>query len=240
MLDVLFASLIETIKSPIFGITLTIFTYFIGKLVNSKLKNSVLNSIFNPIIVSVILVITVLKVFNIPMEYYQNGGEIIAMFLVPATAVLAYTIYAQIELLKKYFIPVVVGSLVGALTSVFSVIYLCKAFGLSEEITWSLFPKSVTVPIAAEISTGLGGIPSITVLAVSISGITGCVFAPLLIKLFRVKRRTAAGVAIGTCSHGLGTSKALEIGEVEGAMSGISIGITGILTVIISLFFQLH
>lgn len=236
MLKEIYAAVIDALSSPLFGITMTIFTYYIGKLINRKLKNP----IFNPMIISVILVITVLKVFNIPMDYYQNGGDVINMFLAPATAVLAYSIYSQIELLKKYFVPVILGSFVGAITSVVSVLLLSRAFGLSDEITWSLFPKSVTVPIAVDISSGLGGIPSITVLAVSISGMTGCVFAPYFIKLFRVKKHTAAGVAIGTCSHGLGTSKALEIGEVEGAMSGISIGITGVLTVVISLFFQLN
>ena len=235
MLKEIYSAMLAALSSPLFGITLTIFTYYIGKLINRKLKNP----IFNPMIISVILIIAFLKICNIPMEYYQSGGEIINLFLAPATAVLAYSIYSQIELLKKYLIPVIVGSLAGSITSVLSIVFLSRAFGLSDEITWSLFPKSVTVPIAVDISTGLGGIPSITVLAVSISGMTGCVFAPYFIKLFRVKKHTAAGVAIGTCSHGLGTSKALEIGEVEGAMSGISIGITGVFTVIISLFFQI-
>lgn len=234
MLDMLFQTLVETIQSPLFGISLTIFTYFIGKMINKKFNNPILN----PMIISVILIILVLKIFKIPMEYYQNGGEVINLFLTPATAALAYSIYHQLDVLKKYFIPVVVGSFVGAFTSVVSVLLLSKAFGLSEEITWSLFPKSVTVPIAVDVSSGLGGIPSITVLAVAISGMTGCVFAPLFIRFFRIREKTAAGVGIGTASHGLGTSKALEIGEVEGAMSGISIGITGIMTVIISLFFQ--
>ena len=235
MIEVLFKALNEAIISPLFGITLTLFTYFIGRLINKRFKYSLLN----PMIIALVLIIAVIKIFDIPMEYYQNGGQVISLFLGPATAVLAYSIYGQIDLLKKYLLPVILGSLMGSLTAVFSILLMSHLFGLSEEVTWSLFPKSVTVPIAVEVSSGLGGIPSITVLAVSITGITGALMSPLLIKFFRVKKRTAAGVAIGTSSHGFGTSKALEIGEVEGAMSGISIGITGLMTVIISLFFQI-
>ena len=120
--------------------------------------------------------------------------------------------------------------------SIISVLGLCKLFGLSDELAASLIPKSVTTPIAMEISQQQGGIVSITVAAVIVTGIFGAIFAPTLLKLFRVKDPVEAGIAIGTCSHALGTSKAVELGEVEGAMSGIAIGAAGIFTVLLSMF----
>lgn len=220
------------LMNPLFGIALTIFAFYLGRQISNKVKLS----IFNPLILSIILIIIIIKIFNIPIKYYNNGGNIITMFLAPATTALAYYIYKQIEMLKKYFIPVIAGCFVGSATSLISVTVLSKLFGLEEVMLISLLPKSVTAPIAIDISNSLGGMTSITFLAVALSGLFGAVFAPLLIKIFRIKNSVAAGVAIGTCSHAFGTSKAIEIGEVEGAMSGLSIGIAGILTVIISMF----
>lgn len=222
----------DTLTNPLFGISLTIFCFYLGKMISDKIKLS----IANPLVFSVILITIIIKVFKIPIDYYNIGGEIITLFMAPATTVLAYYIYKQMEMLKKYFIPVIVGCLVGTLTSLASVILLSNLFGLNEVMLISLLPKSVTAPIALELSKSLGGISAITFLSVAISGLTGAVFAPLFIKILRIKNSIAAGVAIGTCSHAFGTSKAIEIGETEGAMSGLSIGIAGILTVIISLF----
>jgi putative effector of murein hydrolase len=128
------------------------------------------------------------------------------------------------------------GTLVGSLVSVASAYFLCKAFGLDDILTKSMLPKSVTTPFAMAISESIGGIPAVTVAAVVLTGILGNVLAPLLIRLFRVKNPIAAGVAIGTASHAVGTSKAIEIGETEGAMSGIAIAMAGIFTVVLSVF----
>ena len=140
-------------------------------------------------------------------------------------------------MLGKYFLPIVVGSFAGAATSLASVALLCRLFRLDEVILSSLLPKSVTTAIALEISAGRGGIGSVTILAVLITGVSGAVFAPLMIRLFRVKNPVAQGVAIGTCSHAVGTSKAIELGELQGAMSGIAIGVAGLMTVLITLLF---
>ena len=139
--------------------------------------------------------------------------------------------------LGKYFLPFLVGSFAGAATSLASVALLCRLFRLDEVILSSLLPKSVTTAIALEISAGRGGIGSVTILAVLITGVSGAVFAPLMIRLFRVKNPVAQGVAIGTCSHAVGTSKAIELGELQGAMSGIAIGVAGLMTVLITLLF---
>jgi len=222
----------EVYASPFFGIFLSILAFEIGVWINKKTKSAVAN----PLLIAVILCILVIRIFRIPLESYYVGGDLITVFLGPATAVLALSVYSQFALLKKYFLPILIGTITGSLVSVSSAYLLCKLFHLDDALTRSMLTKSVTTPFAIAISQNIGGIPSIAVAAVVMTGILGSVIAPLLIRLFRVKNPVAAGVAIGTSSHAVGTSKAIEIGEIEGAMSGIAIGMAGIVTVIISLF----
>lgn len=222
----------EVYASPFFGIFLSILTFEIGVWINKKTRSAVAN----PLLIAVILCILVIKIFRIPLEGYYVGGDLITVFLGPATAVLALSIYSQFALLKKYFLPILLGTITGSLVSVSSAYLLCKLFHLDDVLTRSMLTKSVTTPFAIAISKNIGGIPSVAVAAVVMTGILGSVFAPLLIRLFHVKNPVAAGVAIGTSSHAVGTSKAIELGETEGAMSGIAIGMAGIVTVIISLF----
>ena len=224
----------ELIQNPLFGIFLTIFTFLIGVFFNKLAKK---NPIVNPLIISIGLIIIFLSVFRIPLETYRLGGNVINMFLAPVTALLAVSVYRQREILKRNFLPVFIGSLVGSIASIASVYGMCVAFGLDQKIMASMLPKSVTTAIAVEISTQLGGIASITVSAVICTGIIGGIFAPLLIKMFRIKNPIAAGVAIGTCSHAIGTAKAIEIGEIQGAMSSVALSVSGILTALIMMFF---
>ena len=224
---------IDTFTStPLFGITLSIFVYAFFVLLQKKLHSPLLN----PLMWTVAAVIAILLLFHIPLENYQKGGDIIGMFLAPATAVLAVSIYNQLATLKKNLIPVVVGCFAGAVTSIGSVIVMSKLFGLDKAMQDALTPKSVTTPIAMAVSEQLDGIVPITVAAVVVTGIIGCVAAPLMIRVFFVKEPVAAGVAIGACSHALGTTKAIELSETHGAMSGIAIGLSGIMTVLICLF----
>lgn len=167
-----------------------------------------------------ILVILVLQLFRIPLESFQKGGEVISMMLVPATAALALLVYRQLPVLRENFLPVVLGCLAGSVTSMVSVAVCCRLLGLDEVMTASLLPKSVTTPIAMEVSASHGGLVPITVVAVILTGIMGAICAPLLIRLFHVKDPVEAGVSIGACSHAVGTTRALEMGELEGAMSG--------------------
>ena len=155
------------------------------------------------------------------------------LFILPVC--LAVAIYSKVRLLKENWLPILVGCVVGSLVSMGSVLGLCRLFRLDEAMTASLLPKSVTTPIAVSVSQAHGGIPSITVVAVILTGIMGSILAPMLIRLFRVKDPITAGLAIGACSHAVGTSKALELGETEGAMSGLAIGVCGLVTVIFSL-----
>ena len=221
-------------KTPLFGITLTIFVYAFFVWLQKKLRSPLLN----PLMWTVAAVISILLLCRIPLENYELGGDIIGMFLSPATAVLAVSIYNQLATLKKNLIPVVAGCLAGAVTSIGSVIVMSKLFGLDKAMQNALTPKSVTTPIAMAVSEQLGGIVPITVAAVVVTGIIGCVAAPLMIRVFFVKEPVAAGVAIGACSHALGTTKAIELSETHGAMSGIAIGLSGIITVLICLFLQ--
>ena len=222
----------EILSSPFFGLALSIGVYLLCKWINQKTKLAILN----PLLLTTALIIIILVALDIPIDSFNNGGDFISLFLAPATTVLAYSIYRQITLLKKNFIPIFIGCLMGSLTSMTSAYLLCKAFGLDSTLTASMIPKSVTTPIAMEVSSSLAGIPSVTVAAVVVTGIFGSMACPILIKLIKVRNKIAAGVAIGTCSHAAGTSKAMGPGDVEGAMSGIAIGVSGILTVLISLF----
>ena len=223
----------ELTSSPFFGIALTVVAYWIGVKVQKKTGLVICNSM----IVTVALLIAVLLVFHIPYEDYYQGGSLINMFLGPATACMAVTVYAKIDLLKKNWLPVLAGCLAGTLTAIGSILLMSRLFGLDKAITVSLLPKSVTTPIATAVSEGHGGIVPITVAAVIVTGILGNLASPLLIRLFRIKDPMAAGLGIGTCSHALGTAKALELGETEGAMSGLAIGISGIFTALLALGF---
>ena len=160
------------------------------------------------------------------------------MFLGPATACLAVSIYSKIDLLKKNWLPVLVGCAVGVVTSVGSILVMCRLFGLDRDMTISLLPKSVTTPIAVAVSEGHDGMVAITVAAVIVTGILGNLIAPFLVKLFRIRDPLAVGLGIGACSHAVGTAKALEMGETQGAMSGLAIGLCGILTSVAALFFE--
>ena len=225
--------MVDTIlSSPFLGLVLTCVAWCVGCWVQKR------SGIFllNPMVIAVALILAVLVAFDIPYAAYNLGGSMISLMLGPVTAVLALNIYHQRTLLREYFWPVVTGCLAGTLTSVGSILLLCRLLALDSSITASLLPKSVTTAIAVAISDAGGGIQSITVAAVLIAGVVGAIFAPLFARLFRVTDPVAEGVAIGACSHALGTSKAMEIGQLQGAMSSISLCICGIITSLMALF----
>ena len=221
----------ELLASPYFGIFLSIAAYALGCGLNRKFRTP----LCNPLLIAIVLVVGVLLVFRIPYEDYNAGGEIVSLFLAPATACLAVGIYSKLAVLKKYWLPILVGAVAGSASSMLSVYALCRLLGLDEQLTVSLIPKSVTTPIAVGIVESAGGLTPITVVAVIVTGILGAILAPAMIRLFRISDSVAAGLAIGACSHAVGTSKAVELGEVEGAMSGLAIGVCGVVTVVLSL-----
>lgn len=221
----------EIFESPFFGIALSILAFWTGE----KIQKKTGLLICNPLIIAIVIIIGVLSICKIPYESYQQGGTVINMFLAPATACLAVSIYTRIQILKENWLPILIGCTCGSLASMLSVYGMCHLFGLDNAMTVSLLPKSVTTPIAVSISESGGGVVPVTVVAVIFTGILGSILAPVLIKIFRVNDAMTAGLSIGACSHAIGTSKAIQIGETEGAMSGLAIGICGMITVGFSL-----
>lgn len=217
-------------ENTLFGIIISLLAFEAGLLIYKKTKFP----LFNPLLIAIALVIIFLLVFNIDVDIYNKGGQFINMFLGPATVVLAVPLYKQLNLLKKYLLPILVGILLGSSIGISSVILLANIFGLEKVLTISLLSKSVTTPIGIEITNQLGGLAPVTVLSIIISGIIGSILGPLLCKKFKINDKVAIGIAIGTASHAVGTSKALELGETEGAMSSLSIGIAGIMTVFLA------
>lgn len=197
------------------------------------LYKKVKTPLLNPLLVTLIGLISALTFFNIPLDSYEESVSVFSFLLGPATVALAYSVYKQRQILKEHFIPIVAGCLVGSVVSMASAYGLCKLLGLGNDMALSFIPKSVTTPIAIAASQELGGITSITVAAVIITGILGAIFSPVMAKAFHVNSSIAKGVAIGACSHAVGTTKAIEMGELEGAMSGVALAVSGILTTII-------
>lgn len=226
--------MIELTSNPIFGFSLCIAAYIIAVLIRKRFDYAILN----PILISTIIIIAILQIFDIPLTNFMNGAGFVSMFLAPATASLALSMYRQLDAIKKNWLPILVGSIVGAVTAVLSVYLLCIAFKLPQQVTISLLPKSITIAFATNLSQQLGGIIPLTSAGVSITGIGGAILAPYLVKWFRINDPIAAGLGIGASSHMLGTAKAVEMGEVEGTVSGIAVGLCGIATVILLVIFR--
>ena len=223
------------LSSPFFGIVLCLVTFLIGRAMQKK-TGWVLA---NPLVVAVILCVAVLLLFDIPYENFTKGADVINWMLGPVTALLALSIYNQRQILKAYFVPVLAGCLAGSVTSMASILGLCKLFGVDKAITASILPKSCTTPIALSIAQSHGGIPAIAACCVIIAGVTGALCAPLFSKWFGITDPVAQGLATGASSHALGTTRAREMGEVQGAMSSIAIGVCGLISVVISLFIRI-
>lgn len=223
-------------SNPLFGIIISVVAFEIGSFIYKKTKIP----FFNPLLISIALIILFLQCFSIELESYNKGASIINFFLAPSTVVLAVPLYKKINLLKAHAMPIIVGITTGSIAGIVSIIYLCKLFNLDTKLSISMMPKSITTPIGIEISKQLGGIPAVTVAVIIITGIMGAIIGPLVCKAFRIKDSVALGVSLGTASHAIGTTKAIEIGEVEGAMSSLAIGIAGLLTVFLApLLFKL-
>lgn len=229
----LLQNLNEVFYSPYFGVALSVFMYQVGILISRKVQNP----IANPLLIAVILIIAFLKLFHIPMEAFQEGGNLINLFLAPATAALAVPIYKNLQILKSNLKPILAGTIVGSFSSMAVIFGLCKLFGLDDALTASLLSKSVTTPIAMGVTEQLGGIVPIGIAAVIFTGITGSIIAPFLVRLFHVKDPVAQGVGIGTCSHAVGTTRAIAMGELQGAMSGIAMSLAGFFTVLWAFLF---
>ena len=220
-------------NSVYFGMVLTFVAYEFGLLMKRKFRTALVN----PVLIASIIVGAVLVLGKFDYEKYSESVKYITYFLTPATVCLAIPLYRQIHLLKKYPLAILGGVISGVVTAMVSIYFIALLFGLTHTQYITLLPKSITTAIGMGISEKMGGIVTLTVVAISVTGITGTLSAEFMLKLFRIKNPIAKGIAIGTCSHALGTTKAMEMGEIEGAMSSLAIVLTGVLTVIgVSLF----
>lgn len=217
------------INSPLLGLILTLATYEAGLLIRHKTRSELMN----PLLIAMLLIVGFLKTFNIPYSAYALGGDIIGFFLGPLTVALALPLYRQRHHIIKHWHSLLLGITLGITTSYFSVVLFCKWLNIQPSMIRSSLPKSITTPMAVGLSNIIGGIPAVTVAMVIFSGITGALLAPAFLKCLNIHNPIAKGISIGASSHALGTSKAFELGQTEGAMSSISIGLTGILTVLL-------
>jgi predicted murein hydrolase (TIGR00659 family) len=215
-------------QSVFFGIALTLVCFQVGLWVKKKVKCT----LANPLLIAAIMIIGILLALGIDYESYNIGAKYISFFLTPSTICLAVPLYRRLTLLKRYPKAILGGIIAGVITAMVSILLLSLAFGLTHEQYVTLLPKSITTAIGMGVSEKMGGVASITVVSICISGILGNVIAESMCRLCRIKHPVAKGIAIGTASHAMGTTKAMEMGEIEGAMSSLSIVVTGILTVI--------
>ena len=219
--------------SVFFGVFISIVTYEIGALIKRKWNVA----IFNPLLISIALIIIFLILFDVDYDTYEFGAKYLSYFLTPATVALAVPLYEQIEPLKHNWKAIIAGILSGALTSALCVLILSIVMGLDHKQYVTLLPKSITTAIGMGLSEELGGIVTITVAVIVVTGVIGNMFAEQICKLFHITDPVAKGIAIGSSAHAMGTAKAMEMGEIEGAMSSLSIAVSGLLTVVVSLIF---
>ena len=215
-------------SSLFFGVTISLITYWIGLLAKKKFRLA----LFNPLLISVSLTIIILLIFDVDYVTYNDGAKYLSYLLTPSTICLAIPLYQQLEILKKNLKVILISIAAGTFSSLFSVLLLSIAFGLNHEQYVTLMPKSITTAIATGVSGEFGGITAVTATAVAITGIWGNVIAEFVLKRFKINHPIAKGLACGTSAHAIGTVKAMEFGELEGAMSSLSIAVTGLMTVL--------
>ena len=214
-------------QSAFFGAVLSLGAYEVGLYCKKRWRLA----IFNPLLIAIALVVAALALLKIPYSTYQSGAKYISWLLTPATVCLAIPLYEQLALLKKNALAIAAGILAGVLTSVTLVLLFAVVFHFSHAEYVTFLPKSVTTAIGMGVSEQLGGNVSITVVVIVITGVLGNILAEPICRLFAITHPIAKGIGIGSASHAIGTAKALELGQVEGAMSGLSIAVSGLLTV---------
>lgn len=216
--------------SLFFGALITIACYAVGLLLRRRFKLAILN----PTLISVLLVISILSATGVSYDTYMQGADKISYFLTPATVCLALPLYEKLNLLKKSWKAVAMGLLCGVLTSLVCILLLCLVMKLPKEIYATLLPKSITSAIGMDVSVELGGVGSLTVASIILSGIFGSITAEWVFRVMRIHSPVAKGLAIGASSHAMGTAKAVEMGRTEGAMSSLALVVCGLLTVVLA------
>lgn len=224
----------EFFQSSMFaGVALSLISYLIGMLLKKKFKLG----IFNPLLIAIVVSIIVLLIGKVDYKVYNQGAKYLSWLLTPATVCLAIPLYEQWSLLKKNFKAVLLGLIAGVVASLGTVYVLSLIMGLSHKDYVTLLPKSITTAIGMGVSEELGGYVTITVAVIVVTGVLGNMIGELVCKIFRITEPISKGLAFGSAAHAIGTAKAIEIGEVEGAMSSLAIAVSGILTVVLSSVF---
>ena len=221
------------LDSAFAGVTISLLTYMLGMYLKKRFQSGLLN----PLLLSIAASIVILLAANIDYEAYNAGAKYLSWFLTPATVCLAIPLYEQLELLKKNWAAVAAGIVSGVLTNMVTVFALAMLFGLNHQEYVTLLPKSITTAIGMGVAEELGGYVTITVAVIVITGVLGNILGDLVCKVFGIHEPIAKGLALGTSAHAIGTAKAMEMGEVEGAMSSLSIAVSGVLTVACASFF---
>lgn len=214
--------------SAFFGAFISLVAYYLGVRIQRKLRIP----LANPLLIAIVLTIGVVRLLDMDYELYYTGAKYLNWLLTPATVSLAIPLYAQLQSLKKNARAILLGVLSGVLTSLSCVLLMALLFGLNHAQYVTLLPKSVTTAIGLSVAEELGGYPAIAAAVIIITGVLGNMFAEGFLKLIRVRESVARGVAIGTASHAVGTARAMELGETEGAMSSLSIVVAGLMTVV--------
>ena len=215
-------------NSLFFGAVISLLAYELGGVIKKKWKMAILN----PLLLAVLCMMGVLVIFDIDYDQYHEGAKYISYLLTPATVCLAVPLYEQLTLLKENIKAVLAGIISGVLASLLGIWGLSILFGFTHEQYVTLLPKSITTAIGMGVSEELGGFVTITVASIIITGILGNVIAEGIFKVFKIEHPIAKGLALGTSAHAIGTAKAMELGEIEGAMSSLAIAVAGLLTVI--------
>lgn len=222
----------DLLETPLFGILLSLIAFEVGTLIGKKTRLAIMN----PLLIANVLIVAFLLLTGIKLETYDIGGRYISCFLGPATVVLALPLYRQISKLKTNWFPILCGIALGSLACMVFVVLSAKLLGFSQELIVSLLPKSITTPMGIEVARQLGGNPSIAVAGIVATGISGAIMGPAVCKVFKITDAVAKGISAGTASHAIGTSRAMEFGEIQGAMASLSIGIAGVFTSILAPF----
>ena len=225
----------ELMMNVPFMLALTIGAYLIGVYARRKTGMALLH----PFIISIPIVIAVLEMADIPCVYYQDSTAFIDFLLGPSVVSLALLLYDHRETIRKNLAGILSSITIGSVVGVVSVWVLCRVFGLDDIFMYSLEPKSVTTPIAMDVAESAGGNPSLTAVSVIFCGFIGAVIGPFILRIIRLKSPVARGIAMGTSAHGLGTARAIEMGAVEGAASGLAIALMGLMTAIVVPLFNL-
>lgn len=214
------------LNNPIILLALTFVLYFLSQLLQRRTGIMLLN----PILITVTLIIIILRMNGVSYETYHEGGKYIDFLLKPAVVALGVPLYLQLKSIKKQLVPLIISQIVGCTIGVFSVVLIASWMGASDPVILSLAAKSVTTPIAMEVTASVGGIPALTAVVVVCVGLFGGIFGFSMVSLFRVKSPIAQGLAVGTASHAVGTSAAMDISARYGVFASLGLILNGILT----------